>query len=228
MHIIHAKSITMHFFIQAMQNLESVEPSKEPPSTLEPVIELKNKRSPESTITAVVNAGIKAMEERNKPIGEVLISQHSLDGTVDTNDDRSEHGADGKQHIDLIQVENLDVFMYLSLLSPHFQHFKNKPIIMLQEVVKVYQNDKTTEQEEKVIEQDFESRQREASCEKKIQLGADDTIDRTPDCDQIITGGSLSEEVCQNTSPGFYHHSKLLLPIEKKETKHSYPTIFIF
>ncbi|CAA3027492.1 Hypothetical predicted protein, partial [Olea europaea subsp. europaea] len=153
---------------KAMQNLESVEPSKEPPSTLEPVIELKNKRSPESTITAVVNAGIKAMEERNKPIGEVLISQHSLDGTVDTNDDRSEHGADGKQHIDLIQ-----------------------------EVVKVYQNDKTTEQEEKVIEQDFESRQREASCEKKIQLGADDTINRTPDCDQIITGGSLSEEVQQ-------------------------------
>ncbi|CAA3014158.1 Hypothetical predicted protein [Olea europaea subsp. europaea] len=153
---------------KAMQNLESVEPSKEPPSTSEPVIELKNKRSPESTITTVVNDGIKAMEERNKLIGEVLISQHSLDGTVDTNDDGSEHGADGKQHIDLIQ-----------------------------EVVKVYQNDKTTEQEEKVIEQDFESRQREASCEKKIQLGTDDTIDRTPDCDQIITGGSLSEEVQQ-------------------------------
>ncbi|CAA3014156.1 Hypothetical predicted protein [Olea europaea subsp. europaea] len=153
---------------KAMQNLESVEPSKEPPSTSEPVIELKNKRSPESTITTVVNDGIKAMEERNKLIGEVLISQHSLDGTVDTNDDGSEHGADGKQHIDLIQ-----------------------------EVVKVYQNDKTTEQEEKVIEQDFESRQREASCEKKIQLGTDDTIDRTPDCDQIITGGSLSEEILQ-------------------------------
>ncbi|KAL2557478.1 putative leucine-rich repeat-containing protein [Forsythia ovata] len=51
------------------------------------------------------------------------------------------------------------------------------------------------EQEEKVIEQDFESSQRAESCETKIQLGADDPINRAPNCDQIITGGSLSEEV---------------------------------
>ncbi|CAI9758572.1 unnamed protein product [Fraxinus pennsylvanica] len=151
------------------KNLESVEPSKEPPPTSELVIEFQdNKSNSENTITAVVEDGIKATEEMNEPIGEVLISQHSLDGTVDTNDDGREHGEDGEQHIDSIQ-----------------------------EFEKANECDKTTEHEEKVIEQDFESSQREASCEKKIQLGADDTINRTPDCDQIITGGSLSEEIVQ-------------------------------
>ncbi|KAL2523301.1 titin [Forsythia ovata] len=154
------------------KNPESVEPTIELPSTSEPVIEFQvNRSNPENTITAMIDDDIKTMEEKNESIGEILISQHSLDGKVDTNDDGGEHRADDKQHIDSIQ--------------------------MLQGVEKANESDNTTEQEEKIIEQDFESSQRAESCETKIQLGADDPINRAPNCDQIITGGSLSEEILQ-------------------------------
>ncbi|KAL2500093.1 Uncharacterized protein Adt_25643 [Abeliophyllum distichum] len=154
------------------ENPESVEPTIELPSTSEPVIELQvNRSNPESTITAVIDDGIKTIEEKNESIGEIPISQHSLDGKVDTNGDGGEHKADDKQHIDSIQ--------------------------MLQGVEKDNESDNTTEQEEKVIEQDFESSQRAESCETKIQLGADNPINRAPTCDQMITGGSLSEEILQ-------------------------------
>lgn len=102
-----------------MQDLESVEPTKEPPSTSEPVIELQgNKSNHENTITAVVDDGIKATEEKNESIGEILISQHCLDGKVqkDDNGREHEHETDGKQQIDSIQVENLHAFMYLGFV----------------------------------------------------------------------------------------------------------------
>ncbi|XP_022883980.1 titin isoform X2 [Olea europaea var. sylvestris] len=151
------------------KDLESVEPTKEPPSTSEPVIELQgNKSNHENTITAVVDDGIKATEEKNESIGEILISQRCLDGKVqkDDNGREHEHETDGKQQIDSIQG-----------------------------VEKDHESDNTIEQEEKVSQQDFESRQREASREKGIQLGADGPNDRAPNCNQIITDGSLSEEV---------------------------------